>query len=79
MKQRRYAATLWCDQVDAAAKGDAEAKLGDGGGARVQGRREEEEEVKRWREKKEMTLGPIYKVKGGGDRRENRGARILDT
>ena len=28
---------------------------------------------------KEMTLGPIYKVKGGGDRREKQGAGILDT
>jgi len=79
LKQRRYVATLWCDQVDAAAKGDAEAKLGDGGDAWVQGCREEEEEAKRRREKKEMTLGPIYKVKGGGDRRENRGAGIFDT
>ena len=45
----------------------------------MQGRREEEEEAKRRRGKKEMTLGPIYKVKGGGNKRENRGAGILDT
>ena len=70
---------LCCNQVDAAANGEAEAKLGDGGGARVQRHREEEEEAKRRRGEKEMTLGPIYKVKGGGDRRENRGAGVLDT
>ena len=70
---------IWCNQVDAAANRDAEAELSDGGGARVQGRREEEEEAKRRRGKKEMTLGPIYKVKGGGNRRDNRGVRILDT
>ena len=45
--QRRCAAYLWCDQVDAAANGEAETKLDDGGGARVQGRRKEEEEAKR--------------------------------
>ena len=44
--------TFWCDQVDAAAEGDAEAELGDGGGAWVQGRREEEEEAKRRRGKR---------------------------
>ena len=46
LKQRRYAAALWCNQVDAAANGEAEAKFGDGGGAWVQRRRKEEEEVK---------------------------------
>ena len=30
----------------------------------MQRRREEEEEAKRRREKKEMTRGPVYKVKG---------------
>ena len=44
-----------------------------GAGAWRGGRRSEETEGK-----KEMTLGPIYKVKGG-DRRENQGARMLDT
>mgnify|MGYP000898451295 CR=1 FL=1 len=38
---------IWCDQVDAAANGDAEAKLDDGGDARVQGRHKDEEEVRR--------------------------------
>ena len=50
LKQRRYAAALWCNQVDAAANGEAEAKLD--GGARVQRRHEEEEEAKRRREKR---------------------------
>ena len=62
LKQRRYAAALWCNQVDAAANGEAEAKLGDGGGARVQGHRKEEEEAKDTKGEKRMTLGPIYKA-----------------
>ena len=62
MKQRRYCATLWCNQVDAAANGEAEAKLGDGGGARLQRRRKEEEEAKETKEEKGMALGPIYKA-----------------
>ena len=36
---------LWCEQVDAAADGEAEARFEDDGGARVRGRREEEEEM----------------------------------
>ena len=36
------------------------------------GRRSEETKGKKW-----MTLGPIYKIKGGGDRHENQGAGIL--
>ena len=40
---------------------------------------EEEEEAKRRRGKKEMTRGPIYKVKGGGNRHENQGVGMLDT
>ena len=32
LKQRRYAAALWCNQVDAAADGETKATLGDGGG-----------------------------------------------
>ena len=63
VREQRCAASCWCDQVDAAAVGDAEAKLDDGGGTRRQGRREEEEEAKRRRGKREMTLGPIYKGK----------------
>ena len=46
MKQRRSAAAFWRNQVDAAAGGETEAKLGDGGCAQVQRRRKEEEEVK---------------------------------
>ena len=46
MKQRRHAAVLWCNQVDAAANGEAEAKLGDGGDTQVQRRRKVEEEAK---------------------------------
>ena len=45
-KQRRYAAVLWCNQVDAADGGEMEAKLDDGGRARDQRRRKEEEEAK---------------------------------
>ena len=45
-KQRRCAAELWCEQVDAAADGEAEARFGDDGqrsGAKMsQGRRREE-------------------------------------
>ena len=36
---------LWCEQVDAAADGKVEARFEDDGGARVRGRREEEEEM----------------------------------
>ena len=53
LKQRRYAAALWCNQVDAAAGGETEAKLGDGGSAQMQRRRKEEEEVKGTKGKKE--------------------------
>ena len=53
MKQRRYAAVLWCNQVDAAADGETEAKLDDGGGAQGQICRKEEEEVKETKGKKE--------------------------
>ena len=56
--QRRCAAYLWCDQVDAAANGEAETKLDDGGGARVQGRRKEEEEMKKQRKEKERGPQP---------------------
>ena len=35
---------FWFDQGDAAADGEAEARLVDGGGAQEQGPREEEEE-----------------------------------
>ena len=44
-KQRKGAVELWCEQVDAAADGEAEARFEDDGGARVRGRREEEEEM----------------------------------
>ena len=54
---------FWFDQGDAAANDEAGAKFNDGGGARVQGCREEEEETKRQRRKKKRGLGPIYKVK----------------
>ena len=36
---------LWCELVDAAADGEAEARFEDDGGARVWGRREEEEQM----------------------------------
>ena len=36
---------LWCEQVDVAADDEAEARFEDDGGARVRGRREEEEEM----------------------------------
>ena len=36
---------LWCEEVDAAADSKAEAEFEDDGGARVRGRREEEEEM----------------------------------
>ena len=49
MKQRRYTADLWCNQVDAAANEEVEAKLGNGGGTRVQRRHKEEEEVKEYK------------------------------
>lgn len=38
---------LWSIQVDATAKDEAETKLDDGDSVRAQGRREEEEEMKR--------------------------------
>ena len=44
-KQRKGAVELWCKQIDAAANGEVEAEFEDDGGARVRGRREEEEEV----------------------------------
>ena len=63
MKQRRYVAALWCNQVDAAANGEAEAKLGNGDGARLQRCRKEEEEAKETKGEMGMALGPIYKAK----------------
>ena len=39
------AVELWCEQVDAAADDEAEARFEDDGGARVRDRREEEEEM----------------------------------
>ena len=44
-KQRKGAVELWCEQVDAVADDEAEAWFEDDGGARVRGRREEEEEM----------------------------------
>ena len=44
-KQRKGAVELWCEQVDAAADDEAEARFEDDGGARVRGRGEEEEEM----------------------------------
>lgn len=43
-KQRKGPVELWCEQVDAAADGEAEARFEDDSGTRVRGRREEEEE-----------------------------------
>ena len=63
MKQQRYAAVLWYNQVDAAAGGETEAKLGDGGSAQGQRCRKEEEEVKETKGKRRRARGPIYKVK----------------
>ena len=45
-KQRRCAAGLWYELVDAAADGEAEARLDDGDDAHVQRRRKEEEGMK---------------------------------
>ena len=56
LKQWRCAASLWCDHVDAAVNDEAEVSLDDGGGARVQGHREEEEEMESQR--KERERGP---------------------
>ena len=56
LKQQRHAAALWCNQVDAAANGEAEAKLGDSGGAQVQRCRKEEEEAKEAKGEKENDL-----------------------
>ena len=42
---RRCERGVWSRQVDAAANGEAEAEFEDDGGARVRGRREEEEEM----------------------------------
>ena len=44
-KQRKGAVELWCKHVHVAANGGAEAEFEDGGGARVRGHREEEEEM----------------------------------
>ena len=44
-KQRKGVVELWCEYVDVAADGEAEARFEDDGGARVRGRREEEEEM----------------------------------
>ena len=44
---RKVAAMFWRAHVDAAAMDEAEMKLDDDGGVRAQGRREEEEEMKR--------------------------------
>ena len=56
MKQQRSAAAFWRNQVDAAAGGETEAKLGGGGGAQGQRCRKEEEEVKETKGKRE---GPV--------------------
>ena len=61
MKQRRYAEALCCNQVDAAANGEVEVKLG-GGSARLQRRCKEEEEAKETKGEKGMALGLIYKA-----------------
>ena len=58
LKQQRCVAFFGCDQVDAAADGEAEAKLDDSDGARVQRRREVEEEMKRQQEEKERDPHP---------------------
>ena len=63
MKQQRSTAAFWCNQVDAAADGETEEKLDDGGGAQGQRCRKEEEEVKKTKGKKRRTRGPIYKAK----------------
>ena len=47
---------FWYEQVDAAADGEAKARLDDGGGARVQRRHEEEEGMKRQRKEKNGVL-----------------------
>ena len=62
MKQQRSATAFWRNQVDAAAGGETEAKLGGGSGAQGQRCRKEEEEVKETKGKKRRAHGPIYKV-----------------
>ena len=46
MEQRRSAAFLWCDPIDAAAVVGAEAKVDCSGRAPMVGRREEEDDAK---------------------------------
>ena len=57
---------------------EAEVKLDDDGGARVQSRCEEEEETKGQRKEKEGVLRPIYKDKEISEGRGNRGAQKMD-
>ena len=46
-KQQRIAVFLWCDQANAAAVVEADAKIYGGGGARMVGRHKEEDDAKR--------------------------------
>ena len=55
---------IWSEQVDAAAKVEAEAKFNGSGGARALGRHEEDDETNRHGGKVKGTPGPIYKANG---------------
>ena len=59
-KQRKGVVELWCEQVDAAANGEAEAEFEDDGGAWVRGRREEEEEMSGYRKEKKRGLLSLF-------------------
>ena len=47
VERRRRASRIWSEQVDEAAVDEAEARVDGSGGARVLGRREEEDKTKR--------------------------------
>ena len=55
---RKRASGIWYEQVDAAAVDVAEARVDGGGGARVLGRREEEDKTKRPRGESERDPRP---------------------
>ena len=78
LKQRRCATFLWCGQVDAAADGEAEAKLDDSGGLRCSGVTRRKKRRKGNGKKRKGILIPIYKGKEISDRCGNRGAQKMN-
>ena len=58
VERRRRASGIWSEQVDAAVVNKAEARVDGGGGARVLGRREEEDKTKRPRGESERDPRP---------------------